>query len=254
MSKLAIIETSVVPSSGQRVSSRHIQEALFERRWHQNPEQFDPARSARTSIEAQRLLDKLPLKAGKRALDLGTGYGHIAKKLYEAGMYVDALDISLNALRRLNNQQVNLIQDYFPYTKLEDGAYDLVVANNLIAELPEVERRLAVSEINRLLKLSGIAIISTPIDIYSEDALIRFIKLLETEFDIDELTLSHHALAIRLPLFPHSKKILNLLESVGRFIWQDGAISHVIASVRPRPLTSYSSPVEERKTKKSVWE
>lgn len=252
--KLSVVETSTKTVRPQRESTRHIQEALFERRWLQNPAQFNPERSARTLVEAKRLLSKLPSLVGKRALDLGTGFGHVAKTLQEAGMEVDALDIAHNALKRLHLPKVNLIQDYFPYTKLEEGLYDLVVASNLIAEIPDAERRIAISEISRLLKPSGLTLISTPIDIYSDDALLRFIQLLETELEIDELIFSYHALAITLPLFPHSQRVLALLESIGRFFWQERAISHVIALAHRRPLIPLATPVQEQKAKKSVWE
>ena len=230
------------------------QEALFERRWLQDPEQFNPARTSRTQVESDRLLTVLPITKDKRALDLGTGFGYVAEKLSQQGIKVDALDISQNCLKRLHLPDVTLIQDYFPHTKLADGAYDLIVAANLIAELPESERRLAVSEIARLLTRTGTAVVSTPIDIHSDDALVRFITLLETEFDIDRLIFSHHRLSIQLPYLQNSVGWLNFLENLASFFWQDQAISHVIALVHKRPIILASAPTEDRKPKKSVWE
>ena len=229
-------------------------EAIFERRWLIDPEQFNPTRSARTQAESERLLHLLPIQVGKRACDLGVGYGHVAKTLSEAGMKVDAVDISRNCLKRLHLPGVDFIQDCFPHTKLESGVYDLVVASNLIAEIPERERRLAVSEIARLLTPQGQAILSTPIDIYSDDACLNFLALLETEFEIDTLVFSYHRLSIQLPIFTHSLWLLRFFENLAHFFWQDRAISHAIASVKRRPLTLASHPVQDRKPKKSVWE
>lgn len=204
-------------------SYRHQQEARLERQWLLNPSQFDPNRSARTAVESERLIDSLP--PAKRALDLGTGHGHVAQALHNAGISVDALDIAHNALKRL--PLPNLVQACFPYTKLEDNTYDLIVAANLIAELPEPLHRLALSEIARLLVPNGTALLSTPIDIYSDDALPRFLALVETELEITHLIPSHHALAVQFPILKHSRRLLAVQETIGRFLLHDRAISHV---------------------------
>lgn len=230
------------------------QEAKFERAWLVDPQQFNPNRSARTQVENERLLEALPLMPGKKALDLGCGFGKVAEALQKGGMIVDAVDIANNALKRLQLPQVNLIQTRFPYTKLSDNTYSLIVASNLIAEIPEKTRRLALSEISRLLTPDGLALLSTPIDITSEDAAARFLSLIETELEIDSLIPSYHALSIQFPFFKHSRPLLSLLESLGHFLYHNQALSHLIVLAHRRPLNRAETPVVERKTKKSVWE
>ncbi|MFN4174223.1 MAG: hypothetical protein ACK4HV_03870, partial [Parachlamydiaceae bacterium] len=113
----------------------------------------------------------------------------------------------------------------------------------------------------RLIKPDGLLIISTPIDIDSEDAASRFLSLIHTEFDIEEILPSHHALWIRLwrwqflrPLLNH-KKALVILESISRYLYHDNALSHLIVSAKRRPLFQPPvSPIEERKPKRTVWE
>lgn len=238
MNKLSVVETTNTPHTTAfkptRSSPRLELEAYYERQWLQNPEQFHPERSARSRTLHNRLLKLLPLTPHKKAVDLGCGHGYVATYLASKGMQAEALDLSRNALKSLSESKIKLHHDYVPHTKLDDGEYELVVASDLIAEIPENDRRLAVSEICRLLTTSGKAVISTPLDIYAEDALIRFILLLETEFEIEQLRFSYHALSIKLPFFKQSNTLLSILESIGHFFWQDDAISHVIAVVRPK--------------------
>ena len=51
----------------------------------------------------------------------------------DAMAHVTALDISINALKILQErgaEQIEIVRDYVPMTALKDGAYDLVVSRN----------------------------------------------------------------------------------------------------------------------------
>lgn len=238
MNKLKIISTSEssLPLS-LKEKNKIEKEALYERLWLQNPSQFDPRRDASSRVELDRVKNLIPLNKKGKAIDLGCGFGLLSSYLVDQGFKVDALDISQNALRQIKDERIHLIKAALPYTKLEDEEYDLVVAADVIAEIVKEERRMAISEMERVLKGDGKLIISTPIDIDAEDALIRFLSLVETEFDIEELKFSYHRLPVKYSWLNRSEKGVSFWESVGEFFWQDQAISHVIALCHKRPMS-----------------
>ena len=147
------------------------------------------------------ITEALELK-GKRAVDLGCGYGLLTLKMRDAGAQVDAVDVASNAFKPLLSKSdltnINILQDWVPRTRLADGTYDLVLSTDLIAELSPNQFRLYFSELARLTKTEGVAICSTPVDINAEDALERFQALAETEFLIKGWIFSYHRLYIRL--------------------------------------------------------
>lgn len=222
------------------MTTRTALEAKFEREWLRNPEQFDPNRNIMEQDRIRRTLDAITVPAC-RACDLGIGAGTLADALIDKGFQIDAIDIASNALKRYKGR-ARTSQDYAPYTRLDDNTYPLVLACDLIAHLPATEHRLLISELSRLITRSGTLIISTPLDIHSEDAAGRFLSLIHTEFDIEAIIPSHHALWIRLrrwkwfsPLL-NNAKTLSILESISRYIWEDNAISHLIVVAKRRPL------------------
>lgn len=180
------------------------QQAHFDRLWLIEPEKLDPLRDCMERERIQRTLDlilSLGSLRGKKVVDLGCGNGILAKKMRDAGAQVDAVDVSINALKLLkqgNIENIQPIREYVPMTTLSDNAYDLVLSTELIADLPQEEYRLYVSELSRLVKKTGHVICSTSLDIHSEDALLRFASLAETEFNITAWTFSHHLCFIHL--------------------------------------------------------
>ncbi|KAF3362990.1 Uncharacterized protein PHSC3_000526 [Chlamydiales bacterium STE3] len=177
-------------------------EAFFERLWLLDRAQFNPKRHCMECLRVERTLQLIrdyQSMASKKVADLGCGYGIFAKALRDQGAKVDALDIASNALQHVKNEEhIKPIQDFVPYTHLEDGAYDLVLSTELIAYLPQEEYRLFFSELSRLVNKDGFVVCSTPLDIYSIDALDRFAALAETEFTIEKWVFSHHYLWIKL--------------------------------------------------------
>lgn len=236
--KFAVIQSSehstpLSPKASRRLTAK----ATFERLWHQDPSQFNPEKLAKTLIQEQRVINALPLNPQGRAIDLGTGWGNTARILASKGMVVDVVDIATIPLKKLSGiSNINPIEGYIPYASLDDGAYDLVLATNLIAEIPEEDRRIAVSQFASLLKPQGIALITTPLDIDAEDALPRFLALLETEFEIEELIASHFYLNQKIPLFKKSSRFQLALETASEFLFQNVGISDLIARCRLRTI------------------
>lgn len=196
------------PSSPSPRKEKRIElQAKFDRLWLVDPKHMDPMRNCMERERINRTMDlveKFLVLDGKKAADLGCGSGVISRKLRDAGATVDAVDISKNALKTLEqspSEMIHPIHEYVPMTTLKDDCYDLVLSTELIANLPSDEYRLYFSELSRIVKSDGYVVCSTLIDINSEDALQRFANLAETEFRIDKWIFSHHLCYLRLADF-----------------------------------------------------
>lgn len=222
------IENPVVARPKMRLSRREEAEIRYEELWKKNPEQFQLSRSARSrfcSTAAWNLIKNLDLKT---ACILGSGCGYFANLLHKKGVHVDAVDVAKSALNQYDFlPPEQKIQAYVPYTPLRDGHYDLVIAYDLVASLPESEHRLFFSELSRLAKNKGTILVSTNLDIYSEDALGRFLRFAQTEIAPETLQLSFHRQQIRLlncfSWFPWLKSLLRQSDSLIKTIHQMGS-------------------------------
>lgn len=187
-----------------KTNYRQEAKAKYERLWHIDPKQFDPTRNCMEQERLKRTVgfikDHLDLN-GKKAADLGCGRGELTRMIRDLGASVDAIDIASNAFDSSDNSHIDFSIDYVPRTKLPDDHYDLVIAADIIAYLDRDEYRLFMAELSRIVKPSGIVFCSTPLDINSEDALIRFHSLSETEFQIEDWKIGYHRYWIRLKDF-----------------------------------------------------
>ena len=202
--RLNIVATEKPSSKSLQLQRREEAAAKFEKMWQEDPEQFNPARNAMGRERVERTW-KLILEffnpSNKYSADLGCGYGAVTQRLCQEGSHVDAVDVATIPLTRLDSAKLDnltLIQDYLPRTRLEDDSYDLAVSTDLIAYLHTEDYRLFFSELSRVIKRTGYVVCSTPLDINSEDALQRFANLAETEFQIEKWIFSYHYLHIRL--------------------------------------------------------
>ncbi|MFA6915219.1 MAG: class I SAM-dependent methyltransferase [Parachlamydiales bacterium] len=176
--------------------------AYYEKTWRNTPERFD---NSQCSIHRNRfkrltgLIEDLGDISQKKAVDLGCGSGEISLWLCKKGMQVDAVDIAsipLEKLRAVKPDNLNLLQDYVPFTKLDDDTYDLVICNDLIGDLHPNEYRMLISELARIVKSTGRVICSTPLDLNSEDPLDRFVQLIDTEFEVENESYANDSLYI----------------------------------------------------------
>jgi len=278
--RLVVVETDNKPASTERIGSRRAKrqeaQAKYERMWLTAPGQFDPTRNCMERERLERtwqLINEFVDLNGKRAVDLGCGSGHLARRLKDAGAIVQAVDISSNALKELKKWHIDAIQDTLPDTSLPDGAYDVVVSTDVIAELPRSEHRLYMAELARLVTAKGYVVCSTPIDIHSEDALQQLAELAHTEFDVLKWVYSYHALYVRLKAFVEAvpipyithplarllrqnRTLLLKLEKICHFFSDVNGISHAIfiAQRRPLEIPDMDHRPVERPKKREVWE
>lgn len=235
-----------------RLSRREAAQQKYDQLWDERPKQFDPQASLSSNHRFDFESKLISSLSCKRAVDLAAGYGMHTKLLHERGVFVDAVDISSKALNRMTFlPESQRIQAYIPYTPIPDGSYDLVLALDLLAHIPQDEQRLCVSEIARLSASDAKIIVSTELDIYTEEALAKFLYLVGTEFQIDQVHLFHHGLAIRMidalkylpPLqkwISKQKKLANCLERIAQFYQTESDASGVVVVGRKKKVPEIS--------------
>ncbi|HRD56386.1 MAG TPA: methyltransferase domain-containing protein [Parachlamydiaceae bacterium] len=202
--KLSIIKEEAKRKNSSQSFKREEVKNYLNSLWQENAAQFDPLLNAIGEIRVKKtfeMINRVFSPDGKKVADLGTGTALFSLHLHQKKALVDAVDLAnipVDRLREKKLENFRTFQDYIPKTTLESDFYDLVLALEVIAYLNKDEYRLFFAELARLVKLEGIVIVSTPIDIYSEDALQNFASLAESEFDILEWKLSYHNYYIRL--------------------------------------------------------
>lgn len=190
------------PSRSTKNFSREEKIAKLERMWLRNPEQFNPMRNAIERLRLERTLDLINKHValnGAQAVDLGCAAGTFSRFLRDKGARVTALDAANRALKELresDSHDIEPVQDCLPQTRLQDDAYDLVVATDVIAFLQPIEFRLFFAELSRLVKKEGFIVCSTPFDRRTEGGLEQFNALLETEIQVVEWIVSYHRLTL----------------------------------------------------------
>jgi 2-polyprenyl-3-methyl-5-hydroxy-6-metoxy-1,4-benzoquinol methylase len=190
------------PASAGTERSKQIAttQGKWERRWLQEADRFNPNRSAAETIRLKKswsLLSKNVTLRGCKTCDLGSGWGTLATQADHEGAEVTAVDIASGALKKLP-PGIELHRDALPQTSLNDGTYDLIIATEILAELPSRDHRLLISELHRLCKSDGCLLLSSAIDINSWNAADQFKRLLQTDLVIEELHSLHLAYGIRL--------------------------------------------------------
>lgn len=209
---LSIIKTDDQPPKPKKTiitktAKRTTAKAILDRLWLTNPEQFNPLINSLGRERIKRtcnLIQEFLKVSDTSAADLGTGTGYFASHLAKLGLNVHAVELSSIPFKNLENKNlpnIQVFQDYIPHTTLESDAYDLVLGTDVIAYLEKVEHRLFFAELARLVNADGFILVSTPIDIYSVDALQNFVSLVESEFNIEYYALSYHSYFIRLCQF-----------------------------------------------------
>lgn len=238
---LKVLKPTEYDSSGKtRASKRALAEAKYDLKWEQNPEQFDSQASALLRDQLNRTTSLfLNQVKGKTLVELGCGDGAISQAAALAGADVTATDISLHALKKLENTEALRCEKQFvPYTSLPDTAFDYVVAANLIAELPKEEYRLFFSELARLVKRDGKVIVSTPLDTATDEALELFLHFAETELEVETLILSYHRIYLRLipSWLKKSRNVLLFLEKLTKLLYEQSGASHAIILAKRKSL------------------
>lgn len=131
-----------------------------------------------------REIGKLGLESDSRILDVGTSTGTNLRMLRELGysQYV-GLDFSLEAIRFCRNKGLGeVINGDIKNLPFPDGYFDLVLATDIVEHIDDDGK--AMSEISRVLKKGGHALITVP----------AFMSLWGLQDDV-----SHHQRRYRIP-------------------------------------------------------
>lgn len=98
-----------------------------------------------------------------QALDIGAGAGGNTQVLLDHGWAATAVDISAEAVELARERGIEAFQADAEYLPLPSGAYDLVLALDVLQHIED--DRAAVSELARVLRPGGTALISVPADL-----------------------------------------------------------------------------------------
>ncbi len=216
---LKVVQTDPLKESSKPkrdFSSRMVQqEAAFEARWKNHPGQFNPKKNAIEKLRVEKTIQLIQshLKEKNHVLDIGCGFAPFTKTIEEKTSHITLADISAGALQRAPDAQEKC-KAALPQTNFEDQSFDLILCTELLPYLHSKDLRMSISELCRLLKPSGTLILSSNIDIYSDDALDRLKKMVETEFKIHDTELTYNSWLIHLQnFFKAPKRYLEALKN-----------------------------------------
>ena len=118
---------------------------------------------ARTRL-VLRLLKRHGVAPGARVLDAGCGWGVTLAALEQRGYRATGLDVSRQALERLNRPERHLIQadltHAFAESQVSSSGYDVILALDVVEHIDDDQA--AVTNLARLLRPGGIFIVSVP--------------------------------------------------------------------------------------------
>ncbi len=190
--KLSIISEGTAKKSSKREVFIQKQRFKWERYWLHDRPAISPLENMRLKRVKLLLFQSNKLKTDHSILDIGCGAAAISKELHQNGFNVTLLDISHNRLKQADISHIPSIQEPFPYLKVRDYAFDGIFFIDLIAEMGEGLYRYAFSELARISKKNGWILCSTPLEIGSYDAALRFLELVQTEYKVVQYIISYH--------------------------------------------------------------
>lgn len=102
------------------------------------------------------------IKAPAATLNIGVGSGKLESLLLEARYSVSALDPDANAIGKLASMGIDARTGVAEHLPFENGAFDAVIASEVLEHLDEVNCKQAITEILRVLKPGGYFIGTVP--------------------------------------------------------------------------------------------
>jgi GT2 family glycosyltransferase/ubiquinone/menaquinone biosynthesis C-methylase UbiE/glycosyltransferase involved in cell wall biosynthesis/peptidoglycan hydrolase CwlO-like protein len=179
------------------------------------PQETDPFDELAVEHQ-QRYQSVKNLVRGKVVLDAGSGEGYGAYSLAETAARVVGIDISEEAIdnARATYQRQNL--EYrvgsVDALRFEDRSFDVVVSFEVIEHLEEGVQAAFLREARRVLKRSGILVISTPNKAVYSDPTHHHNRFHKKEFYIDEFESFLRQTFPRISLFGQSWAISSILQ------------------------------------------
>ncbi|MFZ2658236.1 MAG: methyltransferase domain-containing protein [Victivallales bacterium] len=97
---------------------------------------------------------------GLKVLDAGCGTGYLSRKLHRKGAIVTGIDISYKMIEIAKKKSPGItchVDSCSTLTKLEDNFFDLIIANYVLMDTPDLEATM--KAFNRVLKPGGAAVV-----------------------------------------------------------------------------------------------
>jgi len=132
---------------------------------------YEEIQRAKYSIVMKNLPD-----GSKRILDLGCGTGMFLKELSTRAKFVVGVDASLEMLKvaKSRAEEVALVQADADALPFADGSFDAVVSVTLLQNMPDPA--VTVRELVRVLRPSGVVVLTVMKRKYSREELERWVK------------------------------------------------------------------------------
>jgi 2-polyprenyl-6-hydroxyphenyl methylase/3-demethylubiquinone-9 3-methyltransferase len=130
----------------------------YEDLWERLPDELEPP-----SFERRLAFLRGSVRAGDRALDVGSGVGDFTAALAEAGAAAIGVEVAENALARARTRHPDRDFRLAPLDgplPFEDGSFELVWASEVIEHVTDTARWL--SEVRRVLVPGGRLLVTTP--------------------------------------------------------------------------------------------
>jgi SAM-dependent methyltransferase len=130
----------------------------YEDLWERLPDELEPP-----SFERRLAFLRGSVRAGDRALDLGSGAGDFTAALAEAGAVPIGVEVADAALARARRRHPDRDFRLVPLDRplpFEDGSFELVWASEVIEHVTDTARWL--SEVRRVLVPGGRLLVTTP--------------------------------------------------------------------------------------------
>ena len=154
------------------------------------------------------------IKPSDVILDIGCGNGSILRHLRGLGhRQLHGLEISDYAIQRLRGEGIEMHHGVLPSIPLPEASFDVVIASEVLEHI--IRRRRLLSEMRRVLKPGGRALIFVPDDClgpisepehvikYNAQSLRKFLQQYFTVIKLDSMHDVNHTMAI---LFAHVEK------------------------------------------------
>lgn len=101
-----------------------------------------------------------PVKRRERVLDVGCGYGHLARHVLARGAYWTGLEVDANACQSIRNRGLECLSGTIETAEIPEGAFDSIIASQVIEH--SVEPRQFMRSCARVLRKGGRLLLATP--------------------------------------------------------------------------------------------
>jgi len=155
--------------------------------WNRCADSYSETFAGITRETVPLLVEAAKIGPGSEALEIGSGPGHVAAQLAEAGASVTGVDFSSDMVEvaRRNHPDITFQQADAEQLPFEAGSFDAVVANFVVHHLARPE--VVFATVNRVLKPGGRFAFVVWGELEEQSSIGAFFGAVEAHHDLEEL-------------------------------------------------------------------